>query len=39
MSTGTCKVGFVGQTWPTYTMTTIVGFQSKKSTTTGLSQN
>lgn len=37
ISTGTWKVGFMGQTWPTYTMDTIVGFQSKKSATTGLS--
>lgn len=35
MGTGTCKVGFAGQTLPTYTMATIVGCQPKKSATGG----
>ncbi|KAM8764759.1 actin-like protein 9 [Rhynchonycteris naso] len=35
MGTGTCKVGFAGQTRPTYTVATIVGCQPRKLTTTG----
>lgn len=35
MGTGICKVGFAGQSLPTYTVATIVGCQPKKQTTEG----
>ncbi|XP_055473834.1 actin-like protein 9 [Psammomys obesus] len=38
MGTGTCKVGFAGQSQPTYTVATILGFQAKKQATKGQSE-
>ncbi|XP_050995800.1 actin-like protein 9 [Acomys russatus] len=38
MGTGTCKVGFAGQSYPTYTVATILGCQPKKQTTKGRSE-
>lgn len=38
MGTGTCKVGFAGQSHPTYTVSTIVGCQPKKQATKGRSE-
>ncbi|XP_051028979.1 actin-like protein 9 [Acomys russatus] len=38
MGTGTCKVGFAGQSHPTYTVATILGCQPKKQTTKGRSE-
>ncbi|CAH7411741.1 actin-like protein 9 [Phodopus roborovskii] len=35
MGSGTCKMGFAGQTRPTYVVTNIVGCQPKKQTTMG----
>ncbi|XP_006896406.1 PREDICTED: actin-like protein 9 [Elephantulus edwardii] len=35
MGTGTCKVGFAGQARPTYTVATIMGYRTKKSTQEG----
>ncbi|XP_028641359.1 actin-like protein 9 [Grammomys surdaster] len=38
MGTGTCKVGFAGQSQPTYTVATILGCQPKKQATKGQSE-
>ncbi|XP_021485815.1 actin-like protein 9 [Meriones unguiculatus] len=38
MGTGTCKMGFAGQSRPTYIVTSLVGCHHKKQTTTGQSK-